>query len=745
MKTIGLSLCLLGLSLGARAEIAPVEIGAWGAGPYSRVVVQGAYAYAARYSGVEILHLVTPAVPARVGEIPTGTYIRDIAVADHRAYLVDGDGLQIIDLGNPAAPRRVGGFPNPQNLADPRYTPRLARIRVAGKYAYAVYINSYMLAQKLQIIDLSDPAAPWPVGEFPLSGYSPGIAVSGDHAYIANALDGGLQIVDLSRPSAPVLAAHLPMTAGPQASIAVSGNHAYVADGNDSLQIIDIGNPAAPRLAGRFATAGTPLRVAVSGEHAYVFENLVNYGVEGMADKARTLYGVEIVEISDPAAPKPLGGLISAQGPGMGGSDIDIAVAGEYAYLAHAYHGLQVIDLANPAAPRPLGGLDTAVAITHVVVAGEHAYLADAGDSDPGLRILDVANPAAPALIGSLATAYKLNHLAVSSNHAYAVDDAGLRIIDVRDPSAPRPAGRLTIPPGVSGLAVNGGYVYMAHSNYPDDAGLRIIDAREPLAPRPAGRIDATWPVSGVALAGAYVYLADGEGLRVIDVGDPSAPRPAGSLALPGIIGGPTVAGAYVYLVTSSGLQIVEVGDPSAPKPAGSLAVAGVMGGRNPRVFGAYAYLAADNREIRIIDISQPSTPVPAGSLGRQEIHDLALAGDTLYAAANGRLVVFSNGNQCATAALPRVRIPCVQVGGAVYRAELTQIAGTGPRFTVDWARFAPLDMMPGADCAVFPHGASETLRLNCLQMDGGRYWVEMILAPDTPDTVFGLADYGAR
>ena len=63
-----------------------------------------------------------------------------------------------------------------------------------------------------------------------------------------------------------------------------------------------------------------------------------------------------------------------------------MAVAGNYAYVAHEYYsGLRIIDVSNPAAPTEAGFYDTPGLAWSVAVAGDYAYVAD---GDGGLIIL---------------------------------------------------------------------------------------------------------------------------------------------------------------------------------------------------------------------------------------------------------------------------------------------------------------------------------------------------------------------
>ena len=59
-------------------------------------------------------------------------------------------------------------------------------------------------------------------------------------------------------------------TPGIAADVAVSGDHAYVADWTAGLEVFNIQDPTHPRLVGNFRETTTAQGVCVSGNYAYV-------------------------------------------------------------------------------------------------------------------------------------------------------------------------------------------------------------------------------------------------------------------------------------------------------------------------------------------------------------------------------------------------------------------------------------------------------------------------------------------
>ena len=133
---------------------------------------------------------------------------------------------------------------------------------------------------------------PIQLGTYNTLGYARGVAVVGNHAYIADT-GNGLLVIDVTNPNAPVLMGSYD-TPGDAIGIAVVGTLAYVADGTAGLQIIDISDPFVPTRLGSYNTTGIAFGVTVVGNRAYV--------ADGFS-------GLQIIDVTHPAAPIHLGGL----------------------------------------------------------------------------------------------------------------------------------------------------------------------------------------------------------------------------------------------------------------------------------------------------------------------------------------------------------------------------------------------------------------------------------------------------
>lgn len=239
------------------------------------------------------------------------------------------------------------------------------------------------------------------------------VAVLGRYAYVADG-EAGLQVYDVSDPDAPIrVGGYSPELWA--VGVAVSGNYVYLACESyldEQLVVIDVSNPTNCTQVGGVTTAGEASAVVVVGHYAYLADN------ENLA----------VIDVSNPAS--------SVQVGSYGGSYIDVAVSGKFAYLVpfeNGWSGLKVVDVGSATNCVLAGQFPTSERVWGVAVAGRFAYLAN---GNAGLQVIDVSDPARCVRVGGYQTPGFAQSVAVSRNFAYVTDDtAGLVVIDVSNPA----------------------------------------------------------------------------------------------------------------------------------------------------------------------------------------------------------------------------------------------------------------------------------------------------------------------
>lgn len=293
-----------GTSSGVVRTFAPLAVSQVSIPGYANnVEVAGAYAYvAAGASGLQVVSVSNPAVPAVVGSRDTSGTAIDVRLSGRYAYVADGaSGLQIIDIINPLAPVIVGNVDTPGTAQD---------VAVADNLVYIADGSG-----GLQIVNAANPTAPIIVGSVNTGAQTRGVDVSGTRVVVAD--DSAIRIVDVSNPAAPVVRGSVSIPGGPK-DVRVSDNLAYVAAYTGGFRIINFTNPAAPVQVGSLPTQFVPRDVEVAGRFAIFAEQLFPNAVP-------------FVDVTVPASPSMRGVInFSPLGDYAG---TGIAVAGPYVYM----------------------------------------------------------------------------------------------------------------------------------------------------------------------------------------------------------------------------------------------------------------------------------------------------------------------------------------------------------------------------------------------------------------------------
>jgi hypothetical protein len=590
------------------------KIGQWGGGGYRDVFVKGDYAYcAAGEGGLDIIHISGPGQPVKTSHVDMPGQANAVFVKGNYAYVanygagatsLEGAGLHVIDITNPSFPVTMGYY----------FSKRMRTVFVQDQYAYA------LAGDVMLILDISNRYSPVKVSEYRLTYDNPpyfshyfagmDIHVQGDYAYVAENREYGLddddysyfQVIDVSNPAKPKRVGEFPEKFGPDGeyptAIHVSGKYAYLLNAGN-LKIVDIFRPGAPQLIGVCRDCGTcnlfEGDVKVQGGYAYIASGSV----------------LEIVDISNPRAPSVAAryGENFAYTRGETGVRA-VFVEGNRAFLAASSSGLRIIGVTRPETPVKQSVYDISGRVKGMDTDGRYLYLARQAK---GLQVIDTSRPASPVLVGASGTPLDAWDVAVSGGYAYvASPKEGLSIFDLSNPAAPVKTGTWKPASGrdVKYLCVNGNMVCAA--TWFD--GFYLVDVSDPSAPVEMGHWASFAKYVGVAIHGDYVFFPNRYAgkMEVIDISDPSAPVRAGEYNMQEsgkYIAGMALSGNYAFIALEHyGLLALDISDPTNPKETGRLQTPGSPNGIY--VSGDTAYLADGEAGVRVIDISRPAAPV---------------------------------------------------------------------------------------------------------------------------------------
>lgn len=350
----------------------------------------------------------------------------------------------------------IGAFSRP---ADGHAT----AVAVAGNYAYLTYSCGMYCYSPLDVIDISNPAAPTLVGATTVSWGTAGIAVDATYAYTTGyyANPNYLRMVDVSDPADPFSAAAFTLAGTHPQAVAVQGPYAYMLDyGTNQLEVIDVSENTSPSslpLLGSTTTDAGPSSIALQGHYAYVAN-----AVDGT---------VQVVDLADPTHPSVVGRASLGAAGVSGTSYSGIAVQGSFAYVAdNNANALQVIDVSNPTSPSVVASLPAGQGPTAVAVQDHRAFVTNKAANT--LQVFDIGSPSAPTSLGTVPTEAGPDALAVSGNYVLVANYAGgsLQIFDMSSgpglpigPPAPShpaaPSGSFSLLSATSLPVTNGGAV----------------------------------------------------------------------------------------------------------------------------------------------------------------------------------------------------------------------------------------------------------------------------------------------
>ncbi len=351
-----------------------------GGRPYS-VVVQGSYAYLTVQggNGLSILDLGDDPLglpeycyPSRYTGIANAS---SAVISGNHVFVGDSgnNSLWAVDISDPAGWRVE---PNPLT-----YLNQPVDMAIAGHYAY---IAGAGVDPRMTVVDISDPQRLnlGKRGHFVTGGSTQGVAVQGNHAYLAtshNYITSTLDIVDVSNPSNPTLEGQVEFQKHDIRAVSVAGSMASLAIYDAGLYLVDISNPGAPTARGTYAANEAASVAAVPGK-AYLA------GHEGLS----------IVDTSDSANPSRVG-LLPLTAPGC------VAVSGNWAFVAAKAptggYALHAVNATQPSAPvdeatYPIPSPATLMSqACDISVAGDYLCLAD---GEGGLYVYRINLPDPP-------------------------------------------------------------------------------------------------------------------------------------------------------------------------------------------------------------------------------------------------------------------------------------------------------------------------------------------------------------
>lgn len=271
----------------------------------------------------------------------------------------------------------------------------------------------------------------------------------------------------------------------------------------------------------------TPIRaLEVAGDYAYLT-------VDG-----RLL----IVDISNPLAPVQLGetgGLLAPlDSPenqlGCSGVANDVAITGDYAYVAADTGGVKIVDVSDPTQPQVVGKAPGSLGSMAVAVEG--AFLVEGrnhcdedGFLSAAVVIYDLSDPLHPVKIGNISGIfpgygiYSVNHeVDIEGEYAYSQNgDNGVLIVPLTNPAAYQ---EVIIEPGIffTNVLAEGQYLYLTGEKEEGGTGRFVVDIADPLNPQLLKSFDGS--IGSMASDDGKLYIGSWKNIDAYDLADAANP-----------------------------------------------------------------------------------------------------------------------------------------------------------------------------------------------------------------------------
>lgn len=552
----------------------------------------------------------------------------DIRTSANLAFLAEGYGLQIVDISNPAAPVALGRYITPGN--------NTSGLHVQGDLVY-------LAGQTLTIVDVSNPSEPHLVGSFPEGGTR--VDLMGSLAMVVS--NQGLQVVDVSAPASPVLVGSKAIDGG-VSDVQVVGDLVYLACAKVGVQVYRVRQSTPQEMTftpPQHATpADSPIRLSAAVSSGLPVTYRVLSGPATLTGDDLVLNGEGTVEI---LAEQAGAGVITPVS--VARSIVVRRRTQTITWSMMQTESLLLLDQPYPMSATSSSGLPVTLRVAQgpaylsggqVIATNAGVVLINAEQAGDGRHAPVVESrifnpPARPTRTGIHNTSGTSYSVAVVGDRAFVADgEAGVQILDVSNPASAVHLGGFNTSGTAFNLQVEGHWAYVADG----DAGLAILDIRNASAPVLVGTLNTGRRVNAVQVSGNYAYLATGGsaiidgGLDIVDIRNPAVPVRIGRFAtFDGAALGLHVTNEMAFLAKSdAGLVILDVSNPTGPALRGQ--IAGLGSARHVRVVGSLAYLACGTGGLNIVDVANPSSPARLGSWRGRNLQSVEVDGMLAYA-----------------------------------------------------------------------------------------------------------------
>jgi hypothetical protein len=355
----------------------------------------------------------------------------------------------------------------------------------------------------------------------------------------------GMVIADISDPTLPDTLGRWVDGAGFVFAADVEGNLLALANGRRGVALLDVSDPSSPLRLGEADTGRDVTGVDLEGTRLYA--------VDG---------DFHAIDVSDPGSPEVVSTFDAAV------AAVDVAVAGDRAFVAFREGGVTSFDVSSPADTLlPIDTLDARRFALGVALRGDLLFVADA---ESGLVVARVDAAGGMEEIGRLVAGAPVLDVSVPGNVAFLTLGGGeVMAVDVAVPESPAPIDRFPTPGASGALDADGDRVLVGDRSstlfleFEPAARIGAGGSSGPSAPAAAVRLlpnrpnpfnpSTTIPFRVEGRGGEAdltLYSVRGRRLRTLFHGPAAAGEHAVAWDGRSAQGEPLPSGVYVYVLT---------------------------------------------------------------------------------------------------------------------------------------------------------------------------------------------------
>ena len=323
--------------------------------------------------------------------------VRDVALSGQTAYVTTTRGLTVVDIAVLESPRVVYTL----------HTLGTLGVAAAGEFAFASGSIQGLLSARIQPHERPAGAS--------LALSAARVTSTGSLAYVAEYR--GLTIVDSTLPLEPRTRGFVQVL-GDKEALAVDSGTAYLI-GNNNLTVVDVTDADQPVVRARIESGFSGSDIAVVDSTVYIASNTA----------------VAIVDVTVPQTPREVGRWMAPwYVTALRGRGSDVYAVGSDGYGSH---NLWAIDVSDRSAPRLSETIAFAAAAHDIALDGEFAYVALGSH---GMAVVRLGS--AMAEVARLPTINSPTTIAVRDGIAYLGADNEILAVDVHEPTNPRFLGQ---------------------------------------------------------------------------------------------------------------------------------------------------------------------------------------------------------------------------------------------------------------------------------------------------------------